>query len=292
MYDCFNLSVRGNRHVLAGTVCQDYSLTLKTNDMHIATVCDGHGSSLHFRSDAGAKIAAETAVDCLKKFAETTDPSIFAGCAITPCGTCDRMGKLPEKASDAAIAQLIIDIHDTWHKRVREHALANPLTEQEEQRFLTDGEPLWSEDTRFDVFYGTTLLAALRTPNYWLTLQVGDGMTVAFDQEFNMYAPIPKDPTCQKNLTTSLCGKESANDFRSCYSGDPDALEAIFLTTDGMDKSFDTIRPYLKLLRGLHLTLLTQGSEKAHPLVEKILTDLSKESSQDDISVAAIFALD
>ena len=55
-----SFSCQGESHIAAGKVCQDYSLSAISEDNDgIAIVCDGHGGRRYFRSDVGAKIAAE-----------------------------------------------------------------------------------------------------------------------------------------------------------------------------------------------------------------------------------------
>ena len=45
--------------------------------MSIAIVCDGHGGDRYFRSDIGAKYAAEVTLEALRQFVASIDQSLF-----------------------------------------------------------------------------------------------------------------------------------------------------------------------------------------------------------------------
>ena len=62
----FHKSVRGANHIASQKPCQDYSISYEECGMTIAVVCDGHGGSTYFRSDTGAKLAAEITLDLHK----------------------------------------------------------------------------------------------------------------------------------------------------------------------------------------------------------------------------------
>jgi len=73
----FNKSVRGASHIASEKPCQDYSISYDECGITIAVVCDGHGGNTYFRSDIGAKIAAEITLDQLRGFAQSIPSEMF-----------------------------------------------------------------------------------------------------------------------------------------------------------------------------------------------------------------------
>ena len=73
----FNKSVRGASHIASEKPCQDYSISYDEYGITIAVVCDGHGGNTYFRSDIGAKIAAEITLDQLRGFAQSIPSEMF-----------------------------------------------------------------------------------------------------------------------------------------------------------------------------------------------------------------------
>ena len=59
---------QGESHKATNKVCQDYSSIYIGNECSIAIVCDGHGGERYFRSDIGAKMAADVTTECVKEF--------------------------------------------------------------------------------------------------------------------------------------------------------------------------------------------------------------------------------
>ena len=77
----FNKSIRGASHLANGKPCQDYSISFNDNGVQILVVCDGHGGETYFRSDIGAKLAAEVTLDILKGFSNSMGSNPFSECS-------------------------------------------------------------------------------------------------------------------------------------------------------------------------------------------------------------------
>lgn len=79
----FNKSIQGANHIANGKPCQDYSISFSKNGVQILVVCDGHGSETYFRSDVGAKLAAEVTLDILKEFSYSVSANPFSECSFS-----------------------------------------------------------------------------------------------------------------------------------------------------------------------------------------------------------------
>ena len=78
MTECFNFSCQGESHKASSKPCQDFSYSaVIDNGMSIAIVCDGHGGDRYFRSDIGAKYAAEVTFEAVRQFVASIDQSLF-----------------------------------------------------------------------------------------------------------------------------------------------------------------------------------------------------------------------
>ena len=62
-YSCSCLTFRGLSHTEENKPCQDSSGIFYGTRYSIIAVADGHGNQIHFRSNAGSRIAIETLFD-------------------------------------------------------------------------------------------------------------------------------------------------------------------------------------------------------------------------------------
>ena len=145
-------------------------------------------------------------------------------------------------------------------------------------------------DRRIESAYGTTLIAAAVTPDYWFCIQIGDGSCVAAGAEAGFEQPVPPDEKCLGNFTTSLCDSEAINLFRHCYSEKLPA--AVFLSSDGVANSFSDESRLDNLYTAVLYSFATDVFEKAENDLRDYLPILSQKGSGDDISLAAILDMD
>lgn len=214
---CFAKSLTGYAHFHKLKECQDNSASFydpETNTCLLA-VADGHGSSIHFRSDRGSELAVEIAINTLKDFTGRIDPTL-----------------LFEKQEET-VQGLCKTIADEWAEKVLEDVALNPFTDEEYQRaYCLEGRYIIEEGEKLLRPYGTTLIAAAVTAAYTLIIQIGDGFAVAVDKNGNYSLPVPKDERCFENFSTSLCALEAHKDFRYFVSAED--LAAVMLCTDGV----------------------------------------------------------
>lgn len=292
--DSLNFSCRGESHIAAGKVCQDYSYSnVYENGDAMAIVCDGHGGKRYFRSDIGAKIAAEVAENKVRTFIEEAGLSLLKDSPFTRCATIsDQITNQDfDKTSniERAFRQLFGSIIYEWNARVLDHASQNPIAESEkeglEQRWINDFE----EKKSLEKVYGCTLIVYAYTPEFWFAFQIGDGKCFACDENGDWSEPIPWDERCFLNRTTSICDSEAIDEFRYCYDGTGRYPIAMILGSDGIDDSFGAEENQANFYAQILKSTAKSGIEATLTEIETTLPQLSKIGSQDDMSIAMVF---
>lgn len=294
--DALNFSCQGESHIATGKVCQDYSYSqVYENGNTIAIVCDGHGGKRYFRSDIGAKIAAEVTERNVQIFLDEVGPALIKGKPFTQeetiSGQIDKQDFDKQSPVDAAFRQLFASIISGWNSKVLEHASINSIKEEEKN----DLEPKWIEDfnngVSLEKVYGCTLIVYASTPEYWLAFQIGDGKCFAFDSKGLWSEPIPWDERCFLNKTTSICDSSAIDEFRFCYEGDGTFPIAVILGSDGIDDSFGAEENQANFYVQILKSLAKVGIEDTLHEIETTLPQLSKIGSQDDMSISIVFNL-
>lgn len=307
----FHKSVKGASHIVLGKPCQDYSLSYNENDIQIAVVCDGHGGSTYFRSDVGSKLAAEVTIDLLKNFANCVNASTFNGLEFSitakpkhnPFIDLDGQrlkyedlndeqkqyakqaqayiesdGKYP--ALQALVSELIEKIYEEWISRIAKDESRNHFNKNE--RIILEGKGA-------EKAYGCTLLAFMRTKNFWLSFQIGDGKIYFCDKTLKWSNPIPTDCTCFMNYTTSLCDSNPVDEFRYAFNGKGDFPLAVMLCSDGLDGSLRTSANLQDFYEQI-IKLCLDGDDVGVEL-ESCFPVLSENGNKDDISLSGIVDL-
>ena len=290
MITAFHFSCEGESHKATNKVCQDYSLTSIKDGLTVAVVCDGHGGERYFRSDIGAKFAAEITMDAVSLFVENIDQNIFFNkpyTAIGPTSTIDDAEQLSE--IDNAFRRLFSSIIYKWNERIEEHAKATALSDWEiknvPQKYLDE----FAEAKSLEKHYGCTLMAYVQTDEYWFAFHIGDGKCISFQNDPIWKEPIPWDDRCFLNKTTSLCDTSAIEEFRYCYQGNGEFPIASFLGSDGLDDSFgeedNLVNFYIQILKMLD----KDGLEATSESIQEDLPKLSAIGSKDDMSVAFVY---
>lgn len=292
--DSLNFSCQGESHIATGKVCQDYSYSkVYENGNAIAIVCDGHGGKRYFRSDIGAKIAAEVAERKVSAFIEEAGFSLLKDTPFTQCVTISEQitNQDFDKTSniERAFRQLFGSIIYEWNAQVLEHANQTPISETEkeglEERWIKEFE---SKDN-LEKVYGCTLLLCAYTPQFWFAFQIGDGKCFACDENGNWSEPIPWDERCFLNKTTSICDSSAIDEFRYCYDGTGNFPIAVILGSDGIDDSFGAEENQANFYVQILKSIAKSGIEATLSEIKSTLPQLSKIGSQDDMSIAMFF---
>lgn len=301
MTDCYNFSCQGESHKTSNKPCQDFSFSAVTdNGMVIAIVCDGHGGDRYFRSDIGAKYAAEVTHEAVRQFVASIQQNLFIGEPYTAeeaiaAAENTALSEEPikkQKPIDIAFRQLFSSIIFQWNNRIVEHATNTPIsaweTEHVDSIYLED----LKQRKKLEKIYGCTLMAYVQMPTYWFAFHLGDGKCISFQEEPLWMEPIPWDDRCFLNKTTSICDSGAINEFRYCYQGDGHFPMAVFLGSDGLDDSFGEIENLTNFYIQVVKMLVNEGREATIKSIEEELPQLSAIGSKDDMSIAFVYDMD
>jgi serine/threonine protein phosphatase PrpC len=168
----------------------------------VAAVSDGHGASIHFRSERGARIAVERAVALLSSHIDEDDP--------------------PEEALPGAMV-------GAWREAVHADLLADPLS----VRGARPGAALAP--------YGTTLIGIAAAAAELTLFQIGDGDLLLVYPDGRVVRPLAPDTGLVGEQTYSLCMDDAEHHVRTASfwrNGHGDWPLAVMLSSDGVSKSF------------------------------------------------------
>lgn len=261
----YSASVRGNSHVLRNIANQDSSHFQygSTPNRWAAAIADGHGSSLHPKSEIGSRLAVQSAVGTAIDFLENED---------TQCHSLEKIGE---------------HIIDSIIKKWRVEILNLNLLERGEK---TTNKREESEEIPQDeiLLYGTTLAFVFPYQDVLLVGSIGDsdgfwrsqsGLVRSLDLFKNNDDGIGEE-------THSLCLPNAKRFFRF------EALPSInggtlLLATDGVKKSLSNEESLNNILDYYHDLASNKYDLLESDLIEQ-LHELTREGSGDDCTVVII----
>lgn len=268
----FNLSAQGASHIKKNKECQDASESYFDEKIAIAIVCDGHGGDDYMRSAVGSTLAAAVAKKNIINFLN----------AITK----EQFWAKPENNMKNLEASII----NGWNEAIYMHFAQNPFTEAELSGISEKARKKYTQDVRIESAYGTTMIAVAMTKEFWFGIHIGDGKCVAVNPEGKFVQPIPWDPKCFLNATTSICDSDALERFRHFYSEKLPA--AVFVGSDGIDDCFSNNEQLHNLYKTILYSFGTSEFETAKNDLRDYLPRLSAKGSGDDVSIAAMFDFD
>ncbi len=269
----FHRSVQGASHIKQNKECQDASESYSDERCAIAVVCDGHGGDDYVRSASGSKFACTIAREKILKFIQNVNRDA-----------------LKYNATEQ-IRDLQSKIIAAWNAAVYEHYNDHPFTEAEIAVLSAHAKYKYLHEKRVESAYGTTLIAAACTEDYWFGIHIGDGKCVVVYPDGQFCQPISWDEKCCLNETTSLCDDNAIERFRRYYSSEQLPV-AVFISSDGIDGSFNTEQQFNDLYKSVLYSFATNDFDTARDELGDYLPRLSAQGSGDDMSVAAILDLD
>ncbi len=274
-------SVRGATHARAGFPNQDalaWFPVAGSGIPLILAVADGHGSPRSFRSDTGAWLAVQGAIEALAAFLASQSDHV-------ELAQFTRLGR-------EALPQALVE---RWQTLVEADFLQHPFTAQELET-LEIRVGLLARQSVVEqplLAYGTTLLAAAVTASCLLYLQLGDGDLLVVSPRGEVSRPLPRDPRLFANETTSLAAQQVWHDLRVALqplSQEPPAL--LLLATDGYANSFRDEAAFLQVGSDLWDLLRAEGLEVVQQSLPGWLAETSQAGSGDDITLGLLCRLD
>ena len=279
-------SLKGALHSRTGYSNQD-SIRWKQSDISntiVMSVADGHGSDIHFRSKVGAQFAVKTAVETLFEF--------FHNQPIEN----NNVSQVKDIIR-YSIPRLLVH---NWMDRVQYHVERHPFLNNEIDLIKKKKGPLISEKiiNNPKIAYGSTLLTAVITKNYFIFFQLGDGNILIVDNDKNIrnmfstrYNDSDDKPSIESIIhTESLCMDDSWLEFKTgIFAFHALKPKLIVLSTDGYCNSFSNTSGFLKI--GLdYLSILEKfGYSYLSQNLYNILRQTSEEGSGDDITLGFMY---
>jgi hypothetical protein len=234
-------------------------------------IADGHGSARCFRSDVGARLAVETALEVA---------------AATLEGGGDRPPDL------ASLEDLVEVLTRRWQAATQAHYLAHPFGPEEVQRLALEGGAAAQESLAANplLAYGATLSTVWLGQTFLLYFQLGDGEVLTVSPGGQVGRPLPGDARLFGGQTTSLCAPGAWRDFRIAFqtvsAGTSPAV--VLLSTDGYPNAFREDAGFLQVGADL-LDLIRQ--ERLDPVaagLESWLAEATEQGSGDDVTLGLL----
>ena len=329
-YKSFAVTVQGGSHIKSGIVCQDASNFYNDEDesVSIAVVADGHGDSNCFRSDKGAEYAVICAKEGIQNFVKELEVLVksdiknrdqFNGLFQDQSEFQKKIekerkkGKKPLEDDLTAQKEIVDLIHRelgkmireklirqtvySWGKRVMDHFQRHPFEEQELEKASEKYQKRYEKGENINKAYGTSLIVAAITPWYWFAFHIGDGRFSVLYKDGSGGQPVPWDPKCYLNVTTSICdddildrGEEGVRTFLSLHS-DEDPPVALFLCSDGVDDNYPVEgneEHLYRLYRNIAVTFVEDGYESTCGQIKDLAIGYATKGKGDDTSLAGI----
>lgn len=200
----YSYTTLGGSHKKRNKPCQDFSSDYTCDDFSIIAVSDGHGSSKHFRSDVGSKLAAQAGIEEVKRLLENDfDFANF------------------KDNSQKIIEGLIESVYKRWIDDISNYMTENPFIKEEIPKDLDEDtkEKFFGTDYPYYYIsaYGATLMVGVMAEDYYFAFHIGDGKAVFLYEDGKIEQSIPWDEACYINVTTSLSDINAVDNFRYCY---------------------------------------------------------------------------
>lgn len=195
----YGASVTGTKHIKMNKVNQDAFIYKDIDSgIQMMALSDGHGAPQHMYSDEGAKYAVEVALDAIGGYFE------FCHGDIT----------LSELKYDFE-ERLSIEIQTRWLNKIM-------------------------QDPKFEtpIQYGCTLLVAIRTNDYLIFLQIGDGKIAMVYEDGVVYFPMQRDLRYEGNVTASLVQENAWLEMKVKVLPIEKSLNMIILASDGVENAY------------------------------------------------------
>jgi serine/threonine protein phosphatase PrpC len=293
LYKSFSVTETGISHTKHGRGCEDFSLHYPPEGsktalpVALAVVADGHGDENCFRSAKGAEFAAVIAKDAIIEFTERLRPRLI------------EILSLKQWPSDNVFKKYIRDlvkhIIAEWHGKVERDCTANPVTDTELAHVGEKYRKRYAAGRDLHQAYGTTLIAAAITNEYWFGIHIGDGRFTALYPNGTFAQPVPWDERCYLNVTTSICDDDALEGARIHYARALSASEklpaAVFLCSDGIDDNYPVEgneEHLYKLYRTIALAFVDDGFDSTCDQLKDLANSFATKGKGDDTSIAGI----
>ncbi|MDR0496563.1 MAG: protein phosphatase 2C domain-containing protein [Treponema sp.] len=301
-YRSFAHTVKGISHEKYGKECQDASFKYDAADMSIAVVSDGHGDSNCFRSAKGAELSAACAARGMSDFVKYFNEPIEKQDVLQKVRlkkTILRKNEFSKEQAEKCLRERLMrdGIIRAWYKFVADHLFTFPVTEEELKGVGEKYYSQYSKSEKLHHAYGTTLIAAAITEDFWFGIHIGDGRLTVLYTDGTYDQPVPWDEKCYLNVTTSICDDDAYERARCYFSFHKEKQPpvAVFLCTDGIDDNYpvDSNEKHLfTLYRTIAVTFAEDGFESTCSQLKDLANSFATKGKGDDTSIAVLIDMD
>jgi serine/threonine protein phosphatase PrpC len=304
-YKSFAATVPGISHTKHEKGCEDYSQHYDNALFSIVAIADGHGDDNCFRSAKGAELAAECAVKGIYEFIYPEHVYKLGKLNLIKSRQLHQIFEGIE--AEKKLRDLVKHIVMSWHTYIeQDYKENNPIGPDEFEKAEEKYKKHYSAGEELHHAYGTTLIAAAITNDYWFAIHIGDGRLTALYKDGTFDQPVSWDERCYLNVTTSICDDDAADTARVYFSfNDLKASPlAIFLCSDGVDDNYpvqDNDKHLFKLYRTIIQSFAEESAEECIKGFESmcgrdgnsgqlkdLCTSFATKGKGDDTSIAGI----
>ncbi len=292
------LKVTGYRKKEAGSACEDAFKVYPFSRGTVLAAADGHGDARCKYADRGARLACEVATEVLARYAEQISRRSASELLNARRGDIAREITLGFRH---AVLRDFIALHpehapalDTLHGEIDKSFERETLVLGGDDGERRAREKRKEQISQIAYLYGTTLRASILTERYVFSLAVGDGDTVALLKNGECVWLLPKGEASDTR-TESMCEepRELADAFYFSFlplgkrgSEDAYALDALFLSTDGLRNSFFSDGGYTAFLTQAAARLKERDKKTYARSLRRRLETLTRDSCYgDDITL-------
>jgi hypothetical protein len=197
------------------------------------------------------------------------------------------------------IRDLVKHIIAKWHGKVEQDYINNPFTAEEQTHVEEKYRRRYAEGYYLHHAYGTTLIAAAITKEYWFGIHIDDGRFTVLYRNGEFDQPVPWDERYFLNITTSICDDDAFEGARIHYAPALSAAEklpaGVFLCSDGVDDNYpvEGNEEYLyKLYRTITLAFVDDGFDSTCGQLRDLANKFATEGKGDDTSIARIIDME
>ncbi|CAN5294486.1 PP2C family serine/threonine-protein phosphatase [soil metagenome] len=271
--DLCGVSVRGIKHVESGEKNQD-ALALAVEPLAgiaVAAVSDGHSGALHFRSDIGATIAVESAVEA---FADLIPELTGAGF---------------EQREQLATQGFAARFFGLWSQRVLTHLERNPVGTDDLNRVASIGPgALRQLRDHPSMAYGATLLTVAAGPGYCVAVQLGDGEIIG-ETAAGLVRLLPAQRQQGAGPTrTATIAALAHEDVRLRILENDELPLRMMLCSDGFSEAFKSEPAFFAAAADLMASAGPASNANREARLQTLLRQVSLHGSQDDVTVALV----
>jgi serine/threonine protein phosphatase PrpC len=285
-YQSFSTSVIGSSHIKHGKGIEDRAASYNNAKLSLAVIADGHGADECFRCATGAKIAVECAVKALHDFVSELEPRFTTAflCKASPPS---------HEEFDKLLQNLVKHIIARWYERVEQHIQAEPFAAADLEKAGEKYRKKYEAGDDYYKAYGTTLIVAAVTPHYWFGIHIGDGRFTVLYRDGTCDQPVPWDPKCFLNQTTSICDDDAAERarFYCSLNNEKEPPAAVFLCSDGVDDNYPVEKNekhLFTLYRTIALTFAEEGFTSTVKQIKDLADSFAAKGKGDDTSIAGM----